>query len=192
MAFVSDSIIPRRLFLDTGTFQAIADCGGYVFGEDPLPHADDFPSDAVPQILRRSDGEDILDSLREIFTFNDRAHFDWILSSSSLAEIDAAKNVRLSRYARDIIQHSEICLTENPPRRFATTMASFFQGSVFGNLSSKDRNLLLDAAASDRDHFLTIEKRLPKQAHVILKYVPLVICSPSELWTKPVPHLSGL
>jgi DNA-binding FadR family transcriptional regulator len=33
-------IVPRRIFLDTCTFQAFADCGGFVFDADEFPLAD--------------------------------------------------------------------------------------------------------------------------------------------------------
>jgi len=42
MPFTSDEIFPNRIYLDTGVFQAIADCGGYVFGEDPFPEIEDY------------------------------------------------------------------------------------------------------------------------------------------------------
>lgn len=192
MPYTSADIVPSRIFLDTGTFQAIADCGGYVFGEDPLPKTEDFDPSAVPQVIRRNDGESILESLRAIFTFNDRAQFDWVVSPASLSEIDAAGDHWRSRYARDILDHTEVCLSENPPSAAAEIMADLIRGPSFGNISAKDRKLLIEAAAADCDVFLTIEKRLPRQAHVFLKRIPILVATPMTLWEKLRPHLCGL
>jgi hypothetical protein len=192
MPFVADNIVPYRIFLDTGAFQAIADCGEYVFGEEELPAVEDLRPHAVPQVLRRPDGRQIIENLRAIFAFNDRAQFDWIVSPASLAEIDAAGIPYRSRYARDIMDHSNICLDENPPSDEAEIMSTIVAGPIFGNISIKDRKLLVEAAAAECDHFLTIEKRLPRQAHVVLKRIPLVICSPMDFWKKLEPHIRGL
>ncbi|PRX10427.1 UNVERIFIED_ORG: hypothetical protein BCL66_104222 [Martelella mediterranea] len=192
MHFTRDDIIPRRIYLDTGTFQAIEDCGGYVFSEDPLPQAEDYSVSNIPQILRRPDGALILESLRAIFFFDDRAHFDWVVSPASLAEIDAAKDHHRSRYARDVFDHTAICLIENPPEDTAIAMAAVVEGPSFGNISTKDRKLLSDAAAAQCDVFLTIEKKLPKQADVILKKIPLLVATPMTLWEMLKPHLRGL
>ncbi|WP_152630651.1 hypothetical protein [Thalassospira sp. HJ] len=192
MSFSPDDIIPSRIYLDTGTFQAIADCGGYVFGEDSLPKLEDYSSKYVPQVIKRPDGEDILRCLRAIFAFNNRAHFDWIVSPASLAEIDAAGVFERSRYARDVFAHTNACLLDSPPSATATAMAELLEGRALGNISEKDRKLLIEAAATDCDVFLTIEKRLPKQAGVILKQIPLLVATPTTLWAKLRPHLRGL
>lgn len=192
MPYLSDNIVPRRIFLDTNTFQAIADCGGYVFGEDSLSEIEDDNLDRLPQVLQRPDGHAVLNSLRWIFTFNDRAQFDWILAPSSLDEIDAAKNSWRSKYARDIMGHSNICLAENPPTHDAGAIVDPIKGHNLGNVSEKDRKLIMYAAAAECDHFLTIEKRLPKQSQTILKFIPLYICTPCELWRKLEPHMRGL
>lgn len=192
MPFKPDDIIPNRIYLDTGTFQAIADCGGYVFGEDPMPQVEDYRPNAAPQVVRRPDGALILQCLRAIFAFDDRAHFDWVVSPASLSEIDAAGDAFRSRYARDVLDHTEVCLMDNPPSESAVVMSTLLESPAFGNISAKDRKLLIDAAAADCDVFLTIEKRLPRQAHVILKQIPLLVATPMTLWEKLRPHLCGL
>ncbi|MEQ8392022.1 MAG: hypothetical protein RIB30_13615 [Thalassospira sp.] len=192
MPSTSGDIIPNRIYLDTGAFQAIADCGGYVFGEDPLPKIEDYQPNSVPQVVQRPDGAAILECLRAIFAFNDRAHFDWVVSSASLAEIDAAGDAWRSRYAREVLDHTEVCLMENPPSGLAADMAELVGGPTFGNISDKDRKLLIEAAAADCNVFLTIEKRLPKQASVILKQIPLLVATPIKLWEMLRPHIRGL
>ena len=95
-------------------------------------------------------------------------------------------------YARDVLDHAEICLSENPPTDAAKAMAEIVEGRSFHNVSSKDRRLLLDAAAAECDHFLTIEKRLPRQAPMVLKRIPLLICTPMTLWEKLTPYVRNL
>ena len=192
MPFTPDDIVPNRIYLDTGAFQAIADCGGYVFGEDPMPQVEDYRPNAAPQVVKRTDGALILECLRAIFAFNDRAQFDWVVSSASLSEIDAAGDALRSRYARDILDHTGMCLMDNPPSELAVVMSEILEGPTFGYISATDRKLLIDAAASDCDVFLTIEKRLPKQAHVILTQIPLLVATPMTLWEKLRPQLCGL
>tara|TARA_R110000868_G_scaffold232835_4_gene486481 strand:- start:12018 stop:12554 length:537 start_codon:yes stop_codon:yes gene_type:complete len=178
--------------LDTGTFQAIEECGGYVFGEDSLPTVEDYPAGKAPQVVIRPDGPLILESLRAIFTFDERAHFDWVVSAASLVEIDAAMDSHRSQYAREVLDHTNICLMENPPEDEALVMEAIINGPTFGNVSGKDRKLLSDAAAVQCDVFLTIEKKLPKQADVILKKIPLLVATPMTLWKMLAPHLRGL
>jgi len=83
-------------------------------------------------------------------------------------------------------------LAENPPTEATLFAPELLEGRSFGNISAKDRKLLVDAAAAGCDTFLTIEKRLPKQASVILKRIPLFVATPMTLWEKLRPHLRGL
>lgn len=185
-------IVPRRIFLDTCTFQALADCGGFVFGEDNFPQTTHYRSGRCPQVLRRSDAREILECLRSIFLFNERAQFDWIVSGGSLKEVDAGGDQYRSSYIRDIIDHSSICLSENPPTETADTMATYIAGPNCGFLSAKDKRLLVEAAAADCDVFLTIEKRLPRMAGAVLREIPLLIATPTSFWALLEPHLRGL
>ncbi|MGA0542101.1 hypothetical protein [Neotabrizicola sp. VNH66] len=181
-----------RVYLDTGTFQAIEECGGYVFGEDDLPRVEDYALGKAPQVIMRPDGALILESLRDIFLFDDRAHFDWVVSPASLAEIDAANDFHRSRYAREVLEHTDMCLSEKPPEQEAASMASIMCNPLFGSISQKDRKLLVEAAATQCDIFLTIEKKLPKQADTILKKINLQIATPMTFWEMLRPYIRGL
>ena len=192
MKFSTVGIIPRRIYLDTGTFQAIHDCGGFVFGEDVMPEVEDFLPNSCPQILRRTDGNNTLQYLKWIFMFDERAMFDWIISPASLHEIDAGRCGARSQYARDIMDHSSICISENPPSAAAPKMAEIMADPQFASISASDRKLLIEAVGSECDVFLTIEKKLPKSAGQVLKKVPLLIATPKELWELLEPYLKCL
>lgn len=192
MNFPTSDIVPRRIYLDTGAFQAIEECGGFIFGEDDMPEVEDFGHSARPQILQRPDGQEIVQSLRWIFLFDHRAMFDWIVSPASLAEIDAARCGARSRCARDVMDHSLVCVAENPPSPAAMEMAKAMADPSFASLSPADRKLLIEAATLECNVFLTIEKKLPKNAKAVLKRVPLLIATPIELWVMLEPHVKGL
>jgi hypothetical protein len=67
--------LPRRLFVDSSTLQAMLDCGGAVFeGEEPPAGSRAI---VIPGFL------DDLEALRLIFLVNERAMFDVVLSSAA-------------------------------------------------------------------------------------------------------------
>lgn len=184
-------IVPRRIFLDTCTFQALVDCGEFIFEGEGPPREDHYRPGTCPQVVRRADAVEILTSLQRIFLFNDRAQFDWIVSVGSLREVDAGDDRYRSAYVRDIIDHSLICLNENPPSELAERMAAHVSGPKCGFFSKKDKRLLAEAAAAECDVFLTIEKRLPRMADAVLREIPLLITTPTGLWALLEPHVGG-
>jgi hypothetical protein len=163
-----------------------------VFGEDEMPAVSDYPANTIPQILRRPDGQGTLEYLRRIFLFDERAHFDWIVTPASALEIDAGRDSHRSRYLRDVMEHSEACLNEAPPGDLSVEMVKFITGRSCGYLCSKDRALLSEAATLECDTFLTIEKRLPGVSHLVLQQVPLWITTPEDLWNKLASQIRGL
>jgi hypothetical protein len=70
--------LPRRIFLDSCTAQALRDYGGYVFEGEAVSASD--------RIHRVTNGLANLDALRLIFLVNERSSFEWIVSQGSLEE----------------------------------------------------------------------------------------------------------
>lgn len=192
MLSANSNRVPRRIFLDTCTFQAISDCGGFIFDADDFPVPTDYPPGRCPQVVSRPDAREILEPLRWVFRFNERAHFDWIVSERSMREVDAGGNRRRSTYVRDIADHSIVCLSDNPPSEDAARAAINLAGPRLGFVSQKDKALLVEAAALGCDTFLTIERRLPRVTKMLLKMAPLWIETPASLWAILGPHLRGL
>lgn len=186
------SIVPRRIFLDTCTFQAVADCGGFIFDAEELPRPSDYGHGQCPQVVARPDSQDILEALRWIFLFNERAHFNWIVSRGSVEEVDACGDRYRSSYIRDIADHSWTCLVDEPPTHAAVCVSEYINSPKCGFLSKKDKALLSEAAAAGCDTFLTIERRLPKVANNLLKNVPLMITTPTSLWSMLEPYVRSL
>ncbi|MEP9373318.1 hypothetical protein [Mesorhizobium sp. KR1-2] len=183
-------VVPRRIFLDTCAFQVLADCGGFIFDADEFPLPSDFRPGKCPQVVSRPDAREVLEPLRWIFRFDERAHFDWIVSRKLLEEVDAGGDRYRSSYVRDIADHSWACLSDNPPTEYADEVAAYIASPKCGFVSQKDKALLVEAAAAGCDTFLTIEHRLPKVANSLLKQVPLLIATP--LWAILKPHVRGL
>lgn len=184
---------PDRIYLDTCTFQALYDCGDYISGEDSeVPKPEEYINGKCPQVMMREDYVEILQSMRNIFSIQERCMFDWIVSPNCINEIDACKDRAKTNFALDIYDHSMICLTENPPSELADEMAAILSGGSFGFLSKKDKKLLIDAAAAECDTFLTIEKRLPKMSSAIYKRTQILVTTPPDLWEMMTPNLKGL
>lgn len=192
MTLKAHTVVPRRIFLDTCAFQALADCGGFIFDSDDFPLPTDFRPGQCPQVVARPDAREILQPLRWIFLFDERAQFDWIVSRKSLEEVDAGGDSYRSSYVRDIAEHSWACLRDNPPTEDADEVAAYVASPKCGFLSQKDKALLIEAAEAGCDTFLTIERRLPRVAEVLLRKVPLMIATPANLKAILEPYVNGL
>jgi hypothetical protein len=57
-----------------------------------------------------------------------------------------------------------------------------FNEPRFGNVSAKDRKLLQDAVDTRCDAFLTMEKKLPKNAEFIERETGLRVMRPTMYW----------
>jgi hypothetical protein len=114
------------------------------------------------------------------------------VSETSIAEVDAARDRYNSGYVRDVIEHSAMCLADHPPTDTAATMVEHIVSGACGSFSEQDKRLLIEAARAECDVFLTIERRLPKNAAAVLRKIPLLIATPSVLWGMLEPRVVGL
>jgi hypothetical protein len=169
--------LPRRVFLDSSTLQTMLDYGGTVFeGEEPPPASSAF---RIPGLL------DDLEALRLIFLVNERAMFDFVLSRGSLDEVacegrrelhplGARRPGPLAHPCRGIRRHGV--------RGNGDAAAARADAASLGYFSVKDKHLLRDALALECHGFLTMEKKLPKNAAHIEAQLGLKVLRPPDYW----------
>jgi hypothetical protein len=169
--------LPTRVFLDSSTLQTLIDYGGVVFeGERP---------ESGSRACQMPGYCDDLDALYNIFFVNQRAMFEFVLSRASLDEADDKGDPRYSRWARDVLETWLITVEEYRGRAYSgvgATLAAHLDAPKFGYLSAKDRRLLRDALTLDCDAFLTMERKLVKNARHIRTSTGLEVLRPPDYW----------
>jgi hypothetical protein len=166
--------LPRRIFLDSCTAQTLRDYGGYIYEGEPIADSD--------RIRRVTDGLANLEALRNIFLVNERALFEWIVSHSSLQEAHEKRDPAHMLWLWDIADHSEVCLNGDGPTDETKALAARLAESRFGYLSEKDRQLLQDAIFLRCEAFLTMERRLPRNAAHIQRELGIEVLTPITHW----------
>jgi len=166
--------VPRRIFLDSCTAQTLLDYDYYINeGEDI--RLDD-------KIYRIPGGLENLYALRMITIIGQRALFQWIISENSLREGIAKRDPTHMTWLWEIVHHTEVCLDGDGPTHESINLARKLDDKKFGYLSAKDRLLLQDAVFLKCDSFLTVERRLPKNAGHIQREIGIRILTPSDHW----------
>lgn len=166
--------LPRRIFLDSCTAQTLRDYGGYIFEGEPIPVSD--------RIHRMPHGIANVEALRNIFLVNERAHFEWIVSGGSLQEAHDKNDPGHMQWLWDIADHSGVCLQGDGPTAESKALAARLDEPTFGCLSKKDRLLLRDAVILRCDAFLTVERRLPRNAVHVERLLGIHILTPVMHW----------
>ena len=170
----SFEVLPRRIFLDSCTAQILRDYDYYIYEGEPVPLSD--------RIHTIPDGMENLDALRRIFLLNERALFEWIVSGASLQEAHDKRDPRHMQWLWDIANHSGVCLENDGATAESEALAARLSESRFGYLSRKDRLLLQHAIALRCEGFLTMERRLPRNADHIHEQLGLLVLNPRTHW----------
>jgi hypothetical protein len=169
--------LPRRIFLDSCTAQTLRDYGGYIYEGEPI--------DASDRIYRVTDGIANLEAFHNIFLINERVLFEWIVSSGSLDEAREKNNP--GQWLWNIANHSEVCLEGSGPTAESESLAARLDQLKFGYLSEKDRKLLRDAIVLRCEAFLTVERRLPRNAEHVQRELGIRILTPITHWQMLAP-----
>lgn len=169
--------LPRRIFLDSSTLQTLHTYGGFIFENEEPPQGD--RTYHIPEHFAE------IDALRFIFFVNERAGFEFALSGNSLREVAGSRDPRYLQWAYDVLDHWEACLEGYDESAFTGeghVRAALLDSNTFGYLSTKDRLLLHDAIVLECDTFLTMERRLPKNAVHIQQKLAIRVLRPSQYW----------
>jgi len=178
--------LPTRIFLDSSTLQTLNTYGEFIW--EGIEVEDNNPIWIVP------DGIDNLNALRNIFLVNQRANFEFALSQNSLQEVVAKGDNGYLQWAFAVIDHWQSMLdayVQNPINQEDLTRAFKLDTPSFGYLGLGDRKLIKDAVMLGCHAFLTMERKLPKNAHHIQQELGLLILTPVRYWDilKPVANL---
>jgi hypothetical protein len=171
---VAFEALPRRIFLDSCTVQTLRDYGGYIYDGEPIADGD--------RIHRVADGYANVDALQVIWLVSQRAMFDWIVSESSLREARDKGDVGHLRWFYEIAGYTRGCLERGGPTAESDALARRLDEPRFGYLSTKDRELLRDAVWLRCDSFLTMERRLPRNAAHISRQLGIRVLTPLGYW----------
>lgn len=166
--------VPRRIFLDSCTAQTLRDYGGYIYGGEPVAETN--------RIFRIPEGMEKVDALRQIMLVGERALFEWIISSGSLEEASGKGDSGHMSWIGDVACHSAACLAGESSTAESGALATRLNEPKFGYLSEKDRLLLQHAISLRCDAFLTMERRLPRNAAHIERELGFRILTPVVHW----------
>jgi len=169
--------LPRRLFLDSSTLQAVLQYGEFIFENVEPP--------ATARGLQLPGFRDELEALQAILQVNQRAMLDVAISENSLREIADKQDARYLSWALDVRDHWRTRIAEHEGRAFTGAdvgQAVRLDGGAFGYLSAKDKALLKDALACESDAFLTMDRRLARNAPALRAAVGIQVLRPVDYW----------
>jgi hypothetical protein len=173
---------PLRVFVDSNALQALLDHGGTIFENEPFKPYGRSGADAVD-----------VEALRGLMLFAGRGAFEFALSAKSLDEVAAAADPRYMQWAHDVLDHWEACLTEGGALTGAGAQrAARLDAGICGYLSKADARLVRDALLFECDTFLTIERKLTRNAPHMSRTLGIEAVRPPELWTVVRPHMGSL
>jgi len=169
--------LPRRIFLDSSTLQALQDYGEFVY--------DNVEPEPADRLYRVTGGYEEVDALRAICSVGQRAMFEFALSDNSFEEVAAKGDPSYLQWAYEMLGYWQGCLSaynESPFDGSGRELASRLGDLRFGYLSGKDRLLVQDALLLECDAFLTMDRKLARNAGHLHREVGLRILLPTQYW----------
>ena len=166
--------IPRRIFLDSSTLQALQSYGGFLYENEPL-----LPGDRIHRDQR---GVAKLEALRCIMLVAARAPFEFALSENSFAEVKRRGDTRYLQWAYDVLDHWLSCVEGSKDTGTTGATGTAIDSVSYGYLGAGDRALLKDALSFGCDAFLTMENKLPRNADHLRSTLGIRVVSPIEMW----------
>jgi len=171
--------IPGRVFLDSSTLQTLQDYGEFIYDGGEIAQED--------RIWSIPDGFRNVEALRQIMLVGSRASLQLVLSRNSLEEVLDRGRYDYLQWALEMLEYWEGCLAAYEDSRSAfsgrgAALAAKLTESRFGYLSAKDANLIRDAVLLECDVFLTMERKLPKNATHLEQALGIEVLQPVGYW----------
>lgn len=171
--------VPGRLFLDSSTLQTLQDYGEFIYDGAEIPQDD--------RIWSIPDGFENVDALQQIMFVGKRMAFEFVISAHSLCEVVDRGSHGYVQWAFEILDYWQRCLAtydqQSPPfSRHGAALAGKMTKRRFGYLSRKDAELIRDALILECEAFLTMDKKLIKNAPHIDRALGLKVLAPLDYW----------
>jgi hypothetical protein len=164
--------LPRRIYLDTSTLQMLYDSGGEIFEGEPFE-----PRGRAARVQGLANE---IDALRMIFTINERAMFEFVVTEASLREVVNRARPGYAQWVHDVLD-TWLVQSEDAERPIPDRT---FEDRRFVMISVEDRQLLQDALDWRCDAFMTMERRLPTAAAFIEQETGLQVIRPKAYWDR--------
>ncbi len=174
--------LPWRLFVDSSTLQTLHRYGEFVYDGGDI--ASDDPIWTIPKAFEN------VEALRKIMFVGQRAQFEFVLSQGSLNEVSDKGDSEYLAWAFEVLNYWNGILSayaENDSdamKGSGATDASKLASRSFDYLGDKDRELLQNALTLECEGFLTMDRKLRRNARHIESKLPILILEPSEYWER--------
>lgn len=167
--------IPGRVFLDSSTLQTLQDYGEFIYDGGEIAQENKIWS--IPDGLKN------VEALQQIIHIARRGSLQLVLSGNSLREVSDRGRYDYLQWAWEMLDYWESCLAayEDSSSAFSghgVALSAKLRGNRFGYLSVKDADLIHDAVLLECDVFLTMERKLPKNAAHIERELGIKVLQP--------------
>lgn len=178
--------VPWRIFLDTNVLQYIQDFGEFVF-DHCREHEAYFLDSKGNKITKDNRLYYEILALEQIFLGIDRTNMEFALSETVLKEVIDKKDSAFYRWSYEVWDNWQTVVAEYEDNPFSRKAKKRYKQachdkSLLGNLSKRDREIVLDSIRFDCDALLTVDRFADKnkQKFVYNKYT-LKILTPTDL-----------
>ena len=179
-------LIPGRIFLDTNVLQYLQDFGEYIF--DNYRESEEYFQTQKGKIKKGTRLFNEIEALHDFFICTFRAHFEFALSEAVCHEVVDKGDTSFIQWLRDVWEHWEAVISEyEDGSAFSMEAEKHYQMALtdkllYGSLSKKDHEIVLDAIRFDSDALLTVDRfaRDQNKKMYVFQNYGLMILTPSE------------
>jgi hypothetical protein len=124
----------------------------------------------------------------------ERAMFEFVVSENSMREAAASWDGSYRRFTQDVAVHFADCVAEatEPFEGTGPTRVRALDDGRCDYLSRADKLLVRDAVLLECDTFLTIERKLSRNAEHLSRALGIEALRPPDLWAVLRPHAAAV